>query len=159
MKWKVALEFPGNSTPVVWGDKIFLTQANKDANPKKDEKGKVDAKQRGDGKVRSLLCLSRADGKVLWQKDVQYDAFERNWRDFPYANASPATDGERVVVCFGSAGVYCYDFAGKELWKRTDLGAWDHGVWQQCLARDLRRSGHQWCRAERRQRATTTCSR
>jgi hypothetical protein len=126
VKWKVALEFPGNSTPVVWGEKIFLTQANKDPNPKKDEKGKADAKQRGDGKVRSLLCLSRADGKVLWQKDVQYDAFERNWSDFPYANASPATDGERVVVCFGSAGVYCYDFAGKELWKRTDLGAWDH---------------------------------
>jgi outer membrane protein assembly factor BamB len=36
------------------------------------------------------------------------------------------TDGERVVACFGSAGLYCYDLAGKELWKRTDLGTWEH---------------------------------
>jgi outer membrane protein assembly factor BamB len=126
VKWKVALEFPGNSTPIVWGDKIFLTQANKDPNPKKDEKGKVDPKQSKDGTVRSLLCLSRADGKVLWQKDVKYDTPETNWPGITYCNASPVTDGERVVACFGSAGLYCYDFTGKELWKRTDLGKWEH---------------------------------
>jgi outer membrane protein assembly factor BamB len=127
VKWKIPLQYPGYSTPVVWGDKIFLTQANKDPNPpKKDAKGKVDPKQRKDGSVRSLVCLSRADGKVLWKADVQYNEFERNWSDYPYAHASPVTDGERVVVSFGSAGVYCYDFAGKELWKRTDLGKWDH---------------------------------
>ena len=40
--------------------------------------------------------------------------------------ASPATDGERVVVSYGSAGMYCYDFAGKVLWKRDDLGKWNH---------------------------------
>src|SRR3954451_10708527 len=48
VKWKVALENQGNSTPVVWGDKIFLTQANKG------------------GSVRSLICLARADGRVVW---------------------------------------------------------------------------------------------
>src|SRR4029450_12601003 len=78
------------------------------------------------GTVRTLLCFARVDGKLLWQKDVTYlikeTAYNPNW----YANASPATDGERVVVSFGSAGVYCYDFAGKELWKRTDLGKWEH---------------------------------
>jgi len=126
VRWKAPLEFPGNSTPVVWGDKIFLTQANKDANPKKDAKGKVDPKSKKDGTIRSLLCLARADGKILWQKDVPYDQPERNWSDFPYCNASPATDGERVVVSFGSAGMYCYDLNGKELWKRTDLGRWEH---------------------------------
>ena len=108
VKWKVALAEPGNSTPVVWGDKIFLTQANKG------------------GSVRSLLCFARADGKLLWQKDVAYADKERNWNQNWYCNASPATDGERVVVSFGSAGMYCYDFAGKELWKRTDLGKWEH---------------------------------
>ena len=55
-----------------------------------------------------------------------YAEKERNWNPTWYANASPATDGERVVVSFGSAGMYCYDFAGKELWKRTDLGKWEH---------------------------------
>jgi outer membrane protein assembly factor BamB len=108
VKWKVPLAHPGNSTPVVWGDAVFLTQANKG------------------GSVRSLLCLARADGKTRWQKDVEYADKERNWNESWYANASPATDGERVVACFASAGLYCYDPAGKELWKRTDLGKWEH---------------------------------
>jgi outer membrane protein assembly factor BamB len=108
IKWKVPLAHPGNSTPVVWKDAIFLTQANKG------------------GTVRSLLCFSRVDGKVRWQNDVEYPEKEQNWNQDWYANASPATDGERVVVSFASAGMYCYDFAGKELWKRTDLGKWEH---------------------------------
>ena len=63
---------------------------------------------------------------MLWQKVVAYSEKERNWTEDWYANASPATDGERVVVSFGSAGLFCYDFTGKELWKRTDLGKWEH---------------------------------
>lgn len=108
VKWKVPLKDQGNSTPVIWGDRIFLTQANKG------------------GTVRSLLCLARADGKLLWQKDVDYPGKERNWNPSWYGNGSPATDGKRVVVSFASAGMYCYDFAGNELWKRTDLGTWEH---------------------------------
>src|SRR5882724_102819 len=97
VKWKVPLANQGNSTPVIWGQKIFLTQANKG------------------GTERSLICFDRADGKVFWQKDTAYTEKERNWNESWYANASPVTDGERVVVCFGSAGLYCYDFMGKEL--------------------------------------------
>jgi outer membrane protein assembly factor BamB len=108
VKWKVELAYQGNSTPIIWRDKVFLTQANKG------------------GSVRSLLCLARADGKLLWQKDVAYEGKERNWNENWYANASPVTDGKRVVACFGSAGVYCYDLDGNELWKRTDLGEWQH---------------------------------
>lgn len=108
VKWKIKLAHQGNSTPVVWGDRIFMTQANKG------------------GTERSLLCFARADGKLLWQKDVAYADKERNWNESWYANASPALDGERAVVSFASAGMYCYDFNGKELWKRTDLGNWEH---------------------------------
>lgn len=108
VKWKVPLANPGNSTPVIWGDKIFLTQANKG------------------GSQRSLLCFARADGKLLWQTDVAYTEPERNWDPSWYGNASPVLDGERAIVSFGSAGMYCYDFDGKELWKRTDLGKWEH---------------------------------
>ena len=75
VKWKIELENQGNSTPVIWGDKIFLTQANKG------------------GAERSLLCFSRKDGKQLWQKNVEYTAKERNWNESWYANASPALDG------------------------------------------------------------------
>ena len=108
VKWKIPLEHQGNSTPVVWADKIFLTQANQD------------------GVVRSLLCLARADGKLLWRKDIPYSEKEKNWNANWYCNASPVTDGQRVVVSFGSAGMYCFDFAGEPLWKRTDLGKWEH---------------------------------
>lgn len=108
VKWKAPLADPGNSTPVIWEGKIFLTQATKG------------------GGVRSLLCFDRKDGKLLWQKDVPYDAKERNWNETWYANASPATDGKRVVVSFGSAGLYCFDMGGSELWRRTDLGKWEH---------------------------------
>jgi outer membrane protein assembly factor BamB len=108
VKWKIDLAHQGNSTPIICKGKIFLTQADKD------------------GHTRSLLCFDRADGKLLWQKDVAYEDKERNWNPNWYANASPMTDGERVVASFGSAGVYCYDFAGEEMWKRTDLGKWEH---------------------------------
>jgi outer membrane protein assembly factor BamB len=130
VKWKVALESPGNSTPIIWGDKIFITQANKDPNPKKDEKGKIDNKARRDGTVRSLICLSRKNGAVLWQKDVTYNTPETNWPGISYCNASAATDGERVVACHGSAGLFCYDLEGNPLWKRTDLGRWEHAFGQ-----------------------------
>jgi outer membrane protein assembly factor BamB len=108
VKWKVPLEYPGNSTPIIWGDKIFMTQANKG------------------GTKRGLLCFDRADGKLLWKQELDYPDKEQNWNENWYANASPTTDGERVIACFASAGLYCYDFAGKELWKRTDLGKWEH---------------------------------
>ncbi len=109
VKWKVALPDAGNSTPVVWGDKIFLTQAT--------EKGKK----------RSLLCLSRKDGSKLWEKTVAFDGKEVIHGTNTYCAASPVTDGERVVAFHGSAGMYCYDFAGKELWKK-EFGPCDH-IW------------------------------
>jgi outer membrane protein assembly factor BamB len=108
VKWKIKLAHPGNSTPIIWKDKIFLTIANKG------------------GTVRSIMCLDRKDGNELWKNDVEYPDKEQNWTADWYANASPTTDGERVIVSFGSAGMYCYDLAGKELWKRTDLGKWQH---------------------------------
>ncbi len=107
--WKIALPAPGNSTPVIWGDRIFLTQAN------------------ADGKQRSLLCLDRKDGRELWRHTVGYDKEELTHGTNPQCSQSPATDGERVVACFGSAGVVCVDLAGKELWRR-DLGEQRH-IW------------------------------
>lgn len=108
VKWKVPLEFQGFSTPIVLGERIFLTQGS-----------------RG-GHTRSLLCLSRKDGSEVWRTDVAYAPDETSWKPEWYANASPVTDGERIVVSFGSAGMYCYDLEGQELWKRDDLGTWEH---------------------------------
>ncbi|MBI2805694.1 MAG: PQQ-binding-like beta-propeller repeat protein [Planctomycetes bacterium] len=108
VKWKIKLDHPGYSTPIVWGDKVFVTLGTPN------------------GEVRSLYCFSRTDGKQLWKNDVPFDGKEQRWGKYPYCHASPVTDGQRVVVSFGSAGVYGYDLAGKELWKRTDLGEWQH---------------------------------
>ncbi len=108
IRWKIALPERGNSTPAVWGDKVFLTQA-------------IEAKNE-----RTLMCFARGDGKLLWQKSATYAAKEKTHESNPYCSASPSTDGERVIVCHGSAGVFCYDFDGKEIWKR-DLGKQDFG--------------------------------
>jgi outer membrane protein assembly factor BamB len=107
VRWHVDLPEPGNSSPIVWGDRVFVTQA-------------VSGESR-----RTLMCLNRADGKILWQSGVAYAEREQTQRSNPYCSATPVTDGERVIVSFGSAGLYCYDFAGKEMWHR-DFGRMSH---------------------------------
>jgi len=106
VKWRVPLPERGNSTPIVWGDRIFVTQPA--------------------GERRTLMCLDRADGKVLWQQGVVTREKEPTHGTNPFCSASPVTDGERVIVSFASDGLYCYDFTGKELWQRTDLGRQIH---------------------------------
>ena len=105
VKWRIDLPERGNSSPVVWGDRVFVAQAV--------------------GDRRTLLCLDRATGKQLWQSGVTYTEREQTQRDNPYCSATPVTDGERVIAAFGSAGLFCYDFSGKEVWKR-DLGKMSH---------------------------------
>ena len=109
VKWRLPLPEPGNSTPIVWGNKVFLTQPD----------GKAGKHQ--------LLCLDRATGKQLWKTEVNFAGKEPTHGTNPYSSASPATDGERVVVSFASAGLWCYDLNGKELWHR-DLGQQAH-IW------------------------------
>jgi outer membrane protein assembly factor BamB len=75
---------------------------------------------------RTLMCFDRANGKLLWQSGVTYSDPEPTSENNPYCAGSPATDGERVYVCFGSAGVCAYDFDGKEVWHR-DLGKLNNG--------------------------------
>ncbi len=108
VKWRVALPERGNSTPIVWGERVFVTQPV--------------------GERRTLMCFDRKDGKLLWQQGVTTAEKEPTHGTNPYCSASPVTDGERVIVSFASDGLFCYDFAGKELWKRTDLGKQIH-IW------------------------------
>jgi outer membrane protein assembly factor BamB len=108
VKWRVPLAERGNSTPVVWADRIFVTQPA--------------------GERRTLTCFSRAGGKLLWQSGVSTQEKEPTHGTNPYGSASSVTDGERVIVSFASDGLYCYDFDGKELWRRTDLGRQVH-IW------------------------------
>ena len=103
VRWRVPLADRGNSTPIVWNDRVFVTQATE-----RDHR-------------RMVMCFNRSDGKLLWKSGVAYAHHESTNSQNPYCSASPVTDGTCVVAYFGSAGLYCYDFAGKELWHR-DLG-------------------------------------
>jgi outer membrane protein assembly factor BamB len=98
IRWKTPLPERGNSTPVLWGDRVFLTQAIEKQN------------------INTLLCLDRANGKVLWRRDTPVTEKELTHGDNPPCSASPVTDGEKVVASYAAGGIHCYDFDGKLLW-------------------------------------------
>jgi len=105
VRWRSTLPEPGNSTPVVWGDRVFVTQPLQNR--------------------RALLCFDRRDGARLWQAAITAAETETVYAENPACSSSPVVDGKRVIAWFGSEGIYCYDFNGKELWHR-DLGAQSH---------------------------------
>ncbi len=107
VRWKTSLPDRGNSTPIVWGEKVFVTQAIED------------------GDRRLLVCFDRTNGKKLWEAGTVYHEAEVSHDQNPPCSASPVTDGERVIAWFGSAGMFCYDLNGKELW-HLDLGKQKH---------------------------------
>ncbi len=107
VRWKTPLPEMGNSSPVVWGNQVFITQAEEKA-----------------GK-RSLLCFDRESGKQLWSKSTVYKDEEPKHNTNTYCASSPATDGKHVYAYHASAGIFCYDMEGKEIWKR-DLGPQIH---------------------------------
>jgi outer membrane protein assembly factor BamB len=131
VRWKVALAAPGNSTPIIWGDRVFITQASdKTLWPPKVPKDFPKNTSPGGAAIaekRSVLCFERTTGKLLWQRDVIYKEPEATHSTNPFCSASPVTDGERVIASHGSAGLVCYDFEGKQLW-HYDVGKLEH-VW------------------------------
>jgi len=96
--WKVAVPGRGHSSPIVWGDRIFLTTAA------------------ADGSTRSILCFRRADGAQLWQAAVPAAPAESLFAKNSYASATVSTDGERVYAYFGNAGLMAVDMQGKQVW-------------------------------------------
>ena len=124
IKWKATIPGRGHSSPVLWGDKIFLTTAVPVA-PVADS-----PRRRGGGDTSAqpehrfeVICLDKKTGKVLWQRTATtaapHEGFHHMYGSF--ASNSPVTDGKRVYASFGSRGVYCYDLDGKLIWEK-DLG-------------------------------------
>ena len=135
LAWKAAIPGYGWSQPVVWGEKVFVTTAVAEKQARPEES---DWSPGGSGLFGNLLgikpkppdavyqwkvyCLDQGTGKILWEQVAKEGKptttiHARN----SYATETPATDGERVIVSFGAAGLYCYDLAGKLLWSK-DLG-------------------------------------
>lgn len=123
--WKVKLPGAGASSTITLGKRIFITcysgYGMENKNPGKQEDLK-----------RHLLCLDRADGKVLWSKEFEPLLPEHRYAGegayHGYAPSTPITDGERLYVFFGKSGVYCFDLDGKEVWQAS-VGKNFHGAW------------------------------
>jgi hypothetical protein len=128
--WKTPIPGIGHSCPIIWGERIFLTTAVS-GDPKAGVRPGLygDVTSVDDKTVHSwhVLCLDRHDGKILWDRVscMRVPAVKRHLKG-SHANCTAATDGQHVVACFGSEGLYCYDLDGKLLWKR-DLGVLDSG--------------------------------
>ncbi len=129
IRWKTPIPGLGHSCPVVWGDRIFITTAisSGQADPKirVGNYGDVGSVNDVSKHTWQVLCLDRDSGKILWTKTA-YEGVPKIKRHLKgsQANCTPAVDGRHIVACFGSEGLYCYDFDGKLLWKR-DLSTLD----------------------------------
>jgi outer membrane protein assembly factor BamB len=126
IKWKVEIPGEGSSTPIIWGDRIFLLTTIKTDKTTPDVPDPQDQPMRRFGIIFPknyyqfiVLCLDRATGKILWQHvATERVPHEGVHPDNDYASSSPVTDGKRLFVNFGSNGVYAYDFHGKQLWAK-----------------------------------------
>jgi outer membrane protein assembly factor BamB len=122
IRWKVALPGKGHSTPIVWGERIFLTTAipyGEFVKPRFVRPGAHDNLAMTQAHEFAVLAVSRKTGKVLWQQTVHKQVpHEAGHVTASLASASPVTDGERVFAFFGSYGLFCLDLEGKLLWKK-----------------------------------------
>jgi outer membrane protein assembly factor BamB len=133
IRWTTDIPGLGNSSPVVWGDQIFLTTAIKTsasaapaqtvAPPETGARGRAPAGPQVEHQF-DVLCLDRKTGKVLWQRTattaVPHEGSHQTYGSF--ASNSPVTDGKHVYAFFGSRGMYCYDMKGNLVWQK------DYGV-------------------------------
>lgn len=124
--WKVALPGKGHSTPVIWGDTLYLTAAIPHGELKKpfydSAPGTHDNLPVTQDHQFVLMAVNRLDGSRAWTREVR-DEFphEGGHVTGSLASNSPVTDGERVYAFFGSRGLYCFDLKGSLVWKK-DLG-------------------------------------
>ena len=133
VKWKIPIPGKGISTPVIWGDQIFITSAislDKKASPEVLAKLKAAQPQfmQSMSKLPEYLqqfvvySINRKNGKILWQKVVREQfPHEGTHSDGSWASQSCVTDGEYLIASFGSYGIYCFDLNGNKIWEK-DLG-------------------------------------
>lgn len=130
IKWKAPIAGLGLSSPIVWGDRVYVTTCVREGGEKELKVGLYgDIAPIDDSAKHSwhLIALNTNDGKVVWDQTA-YEGVPKIKRHpkSSHANCTPATDGKHVVAFFGSEGLYCYDTSGRLLWKK-DLGVLDAG--------------------------------
>ena len=128
--WKTPVPGLGLSSPVVWGDEVFISTSisgQKDAGLKVGLYGNVEPVQDDSEHEWRVYALDKKSGAIKWQKSVlkAVPKIKRHTKA-THANSTLATDGERLIAFFGSEGLYAFDLKGNQLWKK-DLGVLDAG--------------------------------
>ena len=132
IKWKTAIAGRGHSSPIVWGNKIFLTTALDGVVIPGAKPGVTHKLLDGTDFVHpdavgadrkhtfKIICLDRGTGKILWER-VAYEGSVADSRHqkASFASSTPATDGKYVFAFFGTEGLYAFDYSGKLVWKQS----------------------------------------
>ncbi len=131
IKWKTEIPGVATSSPIVWGNRVFVTTAVSQSGDKTFRTGLYgDVKPVEDLSIHDfkVYSLDKATGKILWERTAFTGAPKtKRHTKSSQASSTPATDGQHVVAVFGSAGLLmAWDVGGKQLWK-VDLGALDSG--------------------------------
>jgi outer membrane protein assembly factor BamB len=125
IRWKISIPGMGISSPVIWGDKLFITtavSAEDKAGFKPGLYGDVTPVKDASVHEWKVYCIDKNTGVIVWER-TPYTGIPKIKRHpkSTHANTSVATDGQYVVAFFGSEGLYCYDVNGKLLWQK-DFG-------------------------------------
>ncbi|UCE47665.1 MAG: PQQ-binding-like beta-propeller repeat protein, partial [Phycisphaerales bacterium] len=124
--WTVDIPGRGWSSPIVWGQKVFVTSAIGGTDTEAPRKGLYLGGDRNKPSDKSHLwmvyCIDFNSGKILWEK-LAHQAVPNHPLHIKntYATETPVTDGHRVYAYFGNIGLFCYDMDGEELWSK-ELG-------------------------------------
>jgi outer membrane protein assembly factor BamB len=132
VEWKIPVPGLGHSSPIVWGDRVYLTTAvssQPGATFKPGLYGEGTASEDRSPHRWVLMAFDRRSGAIVWERTA-YEGTPREKRHIKatYANATPVTDGRIVVAFFGSQGLYAFDMNGRPLWKK-DLGVLNTGAY------------------------------
>ena len=121
--WQTDIPGRGWSSPIVWGNRVFLTTVIDPENPELPKKGLYRGGEHPEVAATDfqwkVLCLDLLSGKVLWEQLVHHGpppgpTHSKN----SYASETPTTDGQRVYALFGNVGVFCFDFDGQPVWQK-----------------------------------------
>ncbi len=125
IEWKTAIPGLAHSSPIIWGNRIFITTAvSENENPVLDTelKGNINPVEGETSHQWKVYCLDKKTGKILWEKTAHEGVPKVKRHPMAtHANSTAATDGKYVVAFFGSEGLYCYTMDGKLVWKK-DFG-------------------------------------
>jgi outer membrane protein assembly factor BamB len=120
--WKTAIPGVGWSSPIIWGERIFVTSVISSADIEKPKKGLYfggERKAPTDEHRWMVYAVDFTTGKIVWEREAKrgVPAGSRHLKN-SYASETPVTDGERIYAYFGNVGLFCYDFSGKLLWSQ-----------------------------------------